>query len=124
MHPKANPDEINASFLATQNPPGPGTESVPIECIIQDLSSSPIHLTPAEVLRRLQCVKKKSAGPDSYLYWILRDYVHILHPPITQLFNLYLKECTMPTCFKEATIMPVPKPGCSTPEYRHYYLIY
>jgi hypothetical protein len=24
----------------------------------------------------------------------------------------------MPICFKEATIVPIPKPGCSTPEYR------
>jgi hypothetical protein len=118
VYAQVNPDEINATFLATQNPPCSSIENIPVDTLVQDLASSPIHLDEVEVLKRLQCIKKKSAGPDSYPHWILRDFADILCVPIAKLFNICLSECIMPVCFKEATIVPIPKSGSSTPEYR------
>jgi hypothetical protein len=85
---------------------------------IHSLNSDPVQITQEEVRKRLLRAKKKSAGPDSYPSWVLFEFADTLSEPITKIFNESLKLGFVPLCFKKATIIPIPKAGCSTPEFR------
>jgi hypothetical protein len=52
---------------------------------------------------------KKSIGPDSIPNWILKDFASILAPPITSIFNASISQGHVPTLWKSADVIPVPK---------------
>jgi hypothetical protein len=52
---------------------------------------------------------RKAAGPDSIPSRVLRAYTDQLAGVFTDIFNQSLSQSTVPTCFKRATIVPVPK---------------
>ena len=51
----------------------------------------------------------KSAGPDILPGRVLKACADQLASVFTDIFNLSLTEYVMPTCFKQTTIVPVPK---------------
>lgn len=51
---------------------------------------------------------RKAAGPDGITGQVLRACANQLAPVFTEIFNLSLEQCTIPTCFKQSTIVPVP----------------
>ena len=51
----------------------------------------------------------KAAGPDRLLGRVLRACTEQLASLFTDIFNLFLSESVIPTCFKQTTILPVPK---------------
>ena len=51
----------------------------------------------------------KAAGPDGLPGHVLRACVDQLASVFTDIFNLSLTESVIPTCFKQNTIVPVPK---------------
>ena len=51
----------------------------------------------------------KAMGPDNVPAWILRDFAHILAGPLTAIFNSSLREGVLPSLWKTATIIPIPK---------------
>ncbi|KAK0154258.1 putative RNA-directed DNA polymerase from transposon BS [Merluccius polli] len=58
---------------------------------------------------------RKAAGPDGITGRVLRTCADQLAPVFTEIFNLSLSQCIIPTCFKCSTIVPVPKkprPSC------------
>ena len=51
----------------------------------------------------------KAAGPDGLPGRVLKAYADQLASVFTDIFNLSLSESVIPTCFKQTTIVPVPK---------------
>ena len=51
----------------------------------------------------------KAAGPEGLPGCILRACADQLASVFTDIFNLSLSESVLPTCFKQTTIVPVPK---------------
>jgi hypothetical protein len=51
----------------------------------------------------------KAAGPDGLPGHILRACAHKLASVFTDMFRLSLTQSVIPTCFKQTTIVPVPK---------------
>ena len=53
----------------------------------------------------------KASGPDSIPVTVLRHCAPELSAILSKMFNLSLKTCTFPTCWKQAVVVPVPKKG-------------
>ena len=51
----------------------------------------------------------KAAGPDGLPARVLKACADQLSSVFTDIFNVSLTESVIPTCFKETTIVPVPK---------------
>ena len=58
------------------------------------------------VLSRLKCT---SSGPDCLPFWFWRDYANYLAPVVTHIFNTSIREQTVPSLWKLANIVPIPK---------------
>ena len=55
---------------------------------------------------------KKATGPDDLPNWILRDLSCTIGPPICAIFNQSLRDCKLPTEWKQANVCyvtPIPK---------------
>ena len=52
---------------------------------------------------------RKAAGPDGIPSCVLRARADQLAGVFTDIFNQSLSQSAVPTCFKRATIVPVPK---------------
>ncbi|KAI5629002.1 gastrula zinc finger protein XlCGF28.1-like [Silurus asotus] len=58
---------------------------------------------------------RKAAGPDGITGRVLKACADQLAPVFTEIFNLSLEQAVVPSCFKQSTIVPVPKkpqPAC------------
>ncbi|KAF7700476.1 hypothetical protein C0J45_2342, partial [Silurus meridionalis] len=58
---------------------------------------------------------RKAAGPDGITGRVLKACAIQLAPVFTEIFNLSLEQSVVPSCFKQSTIVPVPKkpqPAC------------
>ena len=44
-------------------------------------------------------------GPN----WVLKEYAHVLASPISSIFNASLQQARLPTSWKEADVIPIPK---------------
>jgi len=51
----------------------------------------------------------KATGPDNIPPWILKDFAHILSSPIAAIYNSSLREGVLPTMWRTATVVPLPK---------------
>lgn len=68
-----------------------------------------------EVRRTFKKVNpRRSPGPDGILGRVLRGCADQLAEVFTYIFNLSLEEAIVPICFKQATIIPVPKKNTVT----------
>uniref|UniRef100_A0A669CU71 Reverse transcriptase domain-containing protein n=1 Tax=Oreochromis niloticus TaxID=8128 RepID=A0A669CU71_ORENI len=76
----------------------------------------PLCLSAASVKRTLITINaRKAAGPDNIPGSVLKDCAEELKDVFTDIFNISLRQATVPSCFKTATIIPVPKkpsPAC------------
>lgn len=52
---------------------------------------------------------RKAAGPDNIPGQVLKDCAEELKDVFTDIFNTSLCQARVPTCFKTATIVPVPE---------------
>ncbi|MFY0323997.1 RNA-directed DNA polymerase, partial [Bacillus sp. YIM B13585] len=52
---------------------------------------------------------RKAAGPDGITGRVLKACADQLAPVFTEIFNLSLEQSVVPSCFKQSTIVPVPK---------------
>ena len=76
--------------------------TVPDDCVIT--------LSVAEVSKTFKQVNiHKAAGPDGLPGRVLRACVDQLAGVFTDLFNVSLIESVIPICFKQTTVVPVPK---------------
>ncbi len=81
-----------------------GTEST-ISCAF--CPYSPKLLTRTRSLLKVKPCKV--AGPDNSPGWVLTDCAFQLSEVLTDIFNISLFQAKVPSCFKSATIIPVPK---------------
>ena len=76
--------------------------AVPEDCVIM--------LSEADVSKNFKQVNiHKTAGPDGLPGRVLRACADQLASVFTDIFNLSLSESVIPTCFKQTSILPVPK---------------
>ena len=69
-----------------------------------------ITLSIADVSKTFNQVNiHKAAGPDLLPGRVLKACADLLSSVFTDIFNLSLTESLIPTCFKQTTIVPVPK---------------
>jgi hypothetical protein len=98
------PDELNncyAHFKASNTEACVRASAVPDDC--------EITLSVADVSNSFTQVNiHKAAGPDGLPGCILRLCADQL-ASVTDIFNVSLTESIIPTCFKQTTIVPVPK---------------
>ena len=52
---------------------------------------------------------RKAAGPDGIPGAVIKACAEQLTGILTRLFNVSLKQATVPTCLKASTIIPIPK---------------
>ncbi|KAG5266241.1 hypothetical protein AALO_G00228740 [Alosa alosa] len=80
------------------------------------LHEQPLCLSADSVKRTLAAINtRKAAGPDNIPGRALKDCAEELKDVFTDIFNTSLKQAIVPSCFKAATIKPVPKktaPSC------------
>ncbi|KAI3357423.1 hypothetical protein L3Q82_015858, partial [Scortum barcoo] len=83
--------------------------STPAEKEVQQEETA-LCLASADVRRTLKRVKtRKAPGPDNIPGRVLRECADQLACVLTDIFNTSLSQAKVPTCFKAATIIPVPK---------------
>ena len=74
------------------------------------LDNCVITLSIADVNKTFKQVNiHKAAGPDRLPGRVLKACTDQLSSVFTDIFNLSLTESVIPTCFKQTTIVPVPK---------------
>ena len=67
-------------------------------------------VTVANTQKALSEVKtRKATGPDQIPAWVLKDFSHVLAAPLAAIFNSSLREGVLPSLWKTATIVPLPK---------------
>ena len=68
------------------------------------------HVTIESVERKLRTIKEfKAPGPDDIPNWLLKNFSYLLAEPICYLINSsYQKQC-LPTIWKKANVIPLPK---------------
>ena len=103
---------VNNGFLAA-------TKSLPPLSITDKLSvEEPTVLYPISVVdveSRLKAVKSnKAPGPDSLPNWILNNFSMEISEPVTMIFNASIKQAQVPTQWREANVVPVPKTSSVT----------
>jgi len=64
---------------------------------------------PVEVWRLLERIKSNAVGPDNVPGNIYKTFSEFLVEPLTILFNRSLSEGKLPTLWKCANIIPIPK---------------
>ena len=98
------PDELNhfyARFEARNTESCMRASAVPDNCVIT--------LFVADVRPLKQVNIHKAAGQDGLPWHVLRACADQLAGVFTDIFNMSLIESVIPTCFKQTTIVPVPK---------------
>jgi len=75
-----------------------------------DPFSTEFAIDQGEVARKLSEIKiYKAPGPDGLPNWILRDFSAALAEPVSAIYNASVREGFVSPCWKDATIIPVPK---------------
>ncbi|XP_051928360.1 uncharacterized protein LOC127604961 [Hippocampus zosterae] len=78
-------------------------------------SFSPLQIHEQDVRRLFKQQKiKKAPGPDKVSPSCLKVCADQLAPVFTQIFNRSLELCEVPSCFKQSTIIPVPKKSATS----------
>ena len=54
-------------------------------------------------------LRNTSTGPDNIPAWVLKEHADCLGAPIASIFNCSLREGVLPTVWKSANIIPLPK---------------
>jgi hypothetical protein len=63
-----------------------------------------------DVEKKLMAIDiKKAMGPDGIPNWVLRDFAGFLSPPIAAIFNSSFREGYIPSVWKSADVVPLPK---------------
>ena len=62
------------------------------------------------VERKLRTIKEsKEPGPDEIPNWFLKTFSHLLAEPVCYLINSSLQKQVLPTIWKKANVIPLPK---------------
>ena len=100
-----DPSEINTYFQDINTDPNyaaPEPMPIPLDARIPSLS---IHT----VQNLLQKQKRTASGPDDLPYWFWKAFATELAPAITDIFNTSLRVSKVPSVWKFANVLPLPK---------------
>ena len=95
-----SPDEINDYFCTINTDPN---------YFDPEILSIPDGTTSLTICNFLLNLKRTTAGPDQLPFWLWRDFAFDLAPIISHILNCSLTCQTVPTLWKMADIMPLPK---------------
>jgi hypothetical protein len=96
------PDRLNNFFAQFEDNTVPPTRPATKTC---RLSFTAVNVS--KTFKRIN--PRKAAGPDGITSLVLRACADQLAGVFTDTFNKSLSKSAVPTCFKRATIVPVPK---------------
>ena len=84
---------------------------VPLEMDPDDIVIPDKYIISVEEVRNklIKINTKKAIGPDYLPNWILRDFANVLAGPIPSIYNSSIAQATVPTIWKSADIVPLPK---------------
>ena len=100
-------DELNSSFGTFFRSPDVDTTHF---SFLDDFNPpSSFQISEFEVFKELKKIKSSSSGHDLIKGWVLKRYVHEIALPLSVIFNRCLQECSFPSAWKLATIIPLPK---------------
>ncbi len=103
------PDELNTFYARFEADNTAHTESAPAPAAAAE-EVSPLSLSVVDVTRSFKRVKiRKAAGPDGIPGCVLKACAFQLAGVFTDIFNLSLSLSVVPSCFKNSTIVPIPK---------------
>lgn len=98
------PDKLNEFYARFDR--DNSTTPTPLPCN----SDTPLRVTEKDTLRVLSRLREnKAAGPDEIKPRLLKSCCAQLAPVFTNIYNWSLETCTVPSCLKVSTIVPVPK---------------
>ena len=67
-------------------------------------------ISPETVLAKLNRINvHKAPGPDGIPNWVLRDFAPLLYEPLCAVFNASVREGKVPSLWKHANVLPIPK---------------
>lgn len=99
-------NKINDEFLSVMQDYDPITN----DQRLPSYDDQPIHVNPSEVLSKLsQLQANKASGPDDVSSWVLNKFAAILAAPISSILNCSFNEETVPTNWKRANVITIPK---------------
>ncbi|KAG5284759.1 hypothetical protein AALO_G00030160 [Alosa alosa] len=110
---KVLPDELNAFYARFDMK---NTDYIGLAAACEANEDAPFCVSEVDVsnaFRKVNC--RKATGPDGISNRVLKSCAAQLAPVFTYIFNTSLAQETVPTCFKQSVIVPVPKnksPSC------------
>ena len=112
MSGKALAENINDAFVSVTKeiPPlnRPHIDILP-ENSHYDISPEFI-IKEEEVYHKLSTISTaKSPGPDGIPNWVLKFCAYVLASPVASIFNASIQQATVPTMWKKANVIPIPK---------------
>lgn len=112
---RAESDTSKAELLSTQFCKNFNTVDPPLSAHIPEKPAyCPTELLISEetVLELLLAVdSSKATGPDLISGIMLKRTAHAITPIVTCLFNMSIRNCTFPDCWKTSLVSPIPKSG-------------
>ncbi|KAI4904809.1 hypothetical protein NFI96_000064 [Prochilodus magdalenae] len=109
------PDDLNAFYTRFETPTPTTPTDYTHTSTTRPPSPSPV-VSSAQVHKALRRINpRKATGPDNIPGRALRACANELADVFTSIFNLSLRQCTVPTCYKTTTVVPLPKknpPSC------------
>ena len=99
-------NKINDEFLSIMQDYDPITN----DHRLPSYDDQPIHVNPSEAFSKLsQLQVNKASGPDDASSWVLNKFAVILATPISSILNCSFNEETVPTNWKRANVITIPK---------------
>ena len=99
-------EQINKTFITSLEnyTPLSGNGKVSLE------NDSPVNVSEFIIAKKLREIRISSAGgPDHLLNWVLKYYSDILAEPVTNIINSSFRECRVPSVWKLANVVAIPK---------------
>ena len=104
LSPQVIANKINQAFLEPMQP------FRPLECSPVTDEVPSVLVTEPYVLNELRCLTcNKATGSNGISNWLLKEYADILSYPITSVLNSSFAEQRLPTLWKNADVIPVPR---------------
>jgi hypothetical protein len=99
-------NDINEAFLEPQQQFDPLDQSYKVHTV----DSQVPNISPEETAALLRSTNiSKAGGPDNIPNWILREYSYELALPVNMIINSSIAEGSLPTIWKLANVVPLPK---------------
>ena len=105
-------DKINDVFVSSTQDIPPLNKS-PVDDLIENGSTNILPqfiIEEKDVYCKLSAISvSKSPGPDGIPNWVLKSYAYVLSSPVASIFNASIQEAVVPSMWKKANVIPVPK---------------